>query len=507
MPYHLATPAKVLAALLDCSGSPALILPCPWMTVKRGLAILCRLSSASPVLTIPDPTAFTAYNILGMETIVRPARLALPALITLTFVLIFGSAAAQPAQPEVLLLVYDGPVTPVMVEYMKRGVRLAEERRAEAIIFQLNTPGGSVDITLDMVEVMRASRVPVVVYIAPRGAIAGSAGTVITAAGHVSAMAPDTAIGAASPVGAQGEDIGETLETKIKEALKATLRSLLERRPPEAIALAEDTVENAAAASAQEALEVGLIDLIAEDPDDLLAQLQGRTVETAGGTRTLNTHDLTVTEIPLTLIERLLQVLTNPNIVFILLTIGVQAILIELGSPGGWVAGFLGVIFLALAGYGLGVLNVNWFGLIFLVTAFVLFVLELKAVTHGALTAAGAASFIIGALVLFNTPNTPDFQRVSIPLVVASAALMAGTFALVMTFAVRSLRAPVRTGVETVVGRTGRARSDLNPRGMVHVGGELWTAELLDGEEPIPAGSRVEVVATRGLRLLVRRAP
>jgi membrane-bound serine protease (ClpP class) len=430
-------------------------------------------------------------------------------LILVSMLIVFAFGAPVPGQgsaPQVLFMEMDGPVTAVMAEYLERGIQTAEARGVEALIFQLNTPGGSVDIMQDMVEAIRASQVPVVVYVAPRGAIAGSAGTVITLAGHVAAMAPETAIGAASPVGGQGEDLGETIESKLKESMKATVRSLSERRPPGAVALAEKTIEDAVAASASEALEVGMVDFIATDLDDLLEQMDEFQVETASGEQTLQTTGAQVTELPLTLIEQLLSVLTNPNIVFILLTVGVQAILIELGSPGGWVPGFIGVVALALAGYGLGFLPVNWFGLIFLVTSFVLFILDIKAPTHGALTIAGTASFIVGALVLFNSPNTPSFQRVSVPLVIGGAAMTAGSFALVLTFALRAQRVPVRTGRESLVGRVGVARSDIAPRGTVHVAGEEWSAQGAPEEGDIPQGSRVEVVSVQGVRLLVRPA-
>jgi membrane-bound serine protease (ClpP class) len=327
----------------------------------------------------------------------------------------WDAALAQETSPQAIVLTADGPLTPAMAEYLSRGIETAQNENAELLIFQLNTPGGDVTLMSEIVEIIRASRIPVIVYVTPRGAMAASAGTVITLAGHLAAMSPETTIGAASPVGAEGEDIGETMEAKIKETIKAQIRSLAEGRPPEAIAIAEDTVENAVALTSQEAFDVGLVDIIANDISDLLQQLDGRTVETAGGTYTLDTKYVQVNYLEARLIEQLLTVLTNPNIVFLLLSIGVQAILIELGSPGGWVAGFVGVVCLALAAYGLGILPVNWFGLIFLITAFVLFILELKAPVHGALAITGVISFIVGALVLFNSAETPDFLESTSP--------------------------------------------------------------------------------------------
>jgi membrane-bound serine protease (ClpP class) len=413
---------------------------------------------------------------------------------------------AQVDMPLVLVLTADGPVSPAMAEYLSRGIRLAEQRQAELLVFQLNTPGGAVDTMTDIVELIRASQVPVVVFVAPRGAIAGSAGTVITLAGHAAAMSPETSIGAASPVGAQGEDIGETMEAKVKEILKAQVRSLAEDRGAEAIALAEATIEEAKAVSANEALEAGLIDFVANDVHDLLSQLDGYTVKTSGGELTLNTAYAEVSQLQLSLIEQLLLVLTNPNIVFILISIGVQAILIELSSPGGWVAGFIGVVCIALATYGLGVLPVNWFGIVFLGTAFVLFVLDIKAPTHGALTAAGVASLIVGALVLFNSPATPQFQRVSVPLVVVSSVITGGIFAAAVAFAVRAQKTPIRTGQEVMIGRTGVVKDEIPPfgSGAVKVGGELWTAESASGTA-ITQNSRVEVLQIEGNRLKVQK--
>ncbi|HKJ28005.1 MAG TPA: NfeD family protein, partial [Anaerolineales bacterium] len=233
-----------------------------------------------------------------------------------------------------------------------------------------------------------------------------------------------------------------------------------------------------------------------------------QTTETAAGLVTIDTQFAQVEEFSLSFIEEVLTMLTNPNIVFLLLTIGVQAVLIEISSPGGWVAGFLGVVSLALAGYGLGILPVNWFGLIFIGTAFVLFILELKAATHGALAAAGVGSFITGALVLFNSADTPDFYRVSVPLVVVMGVLTAAVFFVAVTFALRAMRSPARMGQKSLVGRLGRARTAITSRssGQVNLASELWSAELEPGSPDVAAGEVVEVVSVEGLRLRVRKA-
>ncbi len=419
-------------------------------------------------------------------------------LILAALVVLLGAHSARAQGSEVVALTFDGPLTPALATYVERGITLAERDDAELVILRLNTPGGQSDLMDDIVASVRESAVPVVVYVAPRGAMAGSAGTVITLAGHAAAMAPETIIGAASPVGSQGEDIGSTLESKLKEALRAKVRALAARRPPEAIALAEATIESAKAATADEAFQVGLVDFLASDDANLLKQLDGYTVQLDSGPRTLHTAGVSVVEVQINFLEALLNFLTNPNVVFLLLALGAQAILIEISSPGGWVAGTVGVVALALAFYGLGVLPVNWFGIAFILLAFVLFILDIKAPTHGALTFAGTASLVTGALVLFNSPGTPQFQRVSVPLVVATSLIMAAFFAVVLAFALRAQKRPIAIGVESLIGQEGEARG----ANSVQVAGELWSAEA---SEPLEAGQKVIVQAVKGLRVVVRK--
>jgi membrane-bound serine protease (ClpP class) len=426
-------------------------------------------------------------------------------LITI-LILSLAGATAQGNSPQALVLTFDGPITPALTQYIKRGIQAAEQQNSEVIILQLNTPGGSIDTLTDIVQAMRASKTPIVVYVAPRGAMAGSAGAVITLAGHASAMAPETTIGAASPVGAQGEDLGETMQSKVGEIIKAQIRTFVDNRSPEAQQLAVDMVDNAKAVSADEALQAGLVDFVATDVTDLLQQLDGFPVTTIDGEITLSTANAVATDYPMSLIEQLLQILINPNIVFLLITIGVQAILIEISSPGGWVAGFIGAICLALAAYGLGVLPVNWFGMIFMGLAFVLFILDVKAPTHGALTAAGIGSLIVGGLVLFNTPTvTPAYMNVSVPLVVLVSLFTGGIFAVIITFAVKAQKTPIKMGMESLPNKSGVARTDIAPSGQVQVASELWSADLAAGAGSIQKGDVVEVVAVEGLRLKVRK--
>jgi membrane-bound serine protease (ClpP class) len=415
-----------------------------------------------------------------------------------------AQTATPPSMPSVIVMRANGEVLGSMTAYIERGIQAAEGQQAKALIIQLDTPGGDITEMTKIVEDIRASKVPVIVYVSPEGAMAGSAGTLITLAGHLAAMAPQTTIGAASPIQGNGQDIGGTLETKIKNMLSATARSLAERRGPEAVKLAEDTIQIARAVSSSEALKAGLVDFIAKDVNDLLTQIDGKTVTIDGKPVTLYVKDAMQDQLPPTPIEQAVQFLTNPNFILILLTVGVLALLLELASPGGWVAGFIGVVCLALAVYGLGLIPVNWFGVVFLILAFVLFILDIKAPTHGVLTAAGAASFIIGALILFNSPDVPAFQRVSVPLVFAAGISTAALFFVALTVALRWQNIPVLTGKQTLIGKTGKVKSALNPRGTVQVGGEVWSAEVEPGSPSLPADTEIVVVSINGLRLIVR---
>ena len=395
---------------------------------------------------------------------------------------------------------------PPMLEYFKRGIEYAEARDADVLVVQLNTPGGSISVMTEIVEAIGKSNVPVVIYVSPNDAQAASAGAIITMAGQASAMSPRTVIGAASPVDSSGGDIESTMAKKIKEDLKAKARSMVERRGAKAISLAEAMIDDAKAVTAKEALDAELIDFISDDTEDLLQSLNGFTVQMDGGiSLTLNTADIRTEELEINFIEQLLMILTDPNIAFLLLAIGVQGILIEISSPGGWFAGFLGAVCLTLAIYGMGVLTVNWFGIIFLIIAFVLFILDIKAPTHGALTTAGVASFIVGALVLFNSPGTPQFQRVSVPLVIFMGIFLGLLFFAILLIALRAQHRPVQTGSESLIGKTGTARTSVATEGQVQLESELWSAEQSAGSESIGKGDLVEVVEVRGLRLIVKK--
>jgi len=413
--------------------------------------------------------------------------------------------AAQTESPKVVTVKLEGPLTPVWREILQRGISLAERNDAQALIVELNTTGGSIDLMNELISKIRASSVPVVVYVSPDGSMAASAGTLIVLSGDVAAMSPNSIIGAASPVGSQGEDIATTEATKIKEALKAVARSLAVNRGPDAITLAEQAIDEAKAASSSEALQAGLVDIIAKDKSDLLGQLNGRVVTKQYTDYTLNTANAEIIVTPITLVEQVLALLTNPNILFILMAIGIQALLIEFSHPGAWVPGFIGVVLLALSIYGLGLLPVNWLGIIFIVAAFVLFVLDIKAPTHGALTITGTASFIAGGLILFNSAGTPGYANVSVGLVIGWGIFLGLSFFGIVMLAVRALKRPVVTGAESMVGREGYATEKLDPSGIVKIGGEQWSAKLAEGSKPVGKDDRIVVTGVQGVKMIVKK--
>ena len=421
---------------------------------------------------------------------------------------VFHPVAAQSSGRLVLVMNADGAIMPPMREYIKRGIQTAEQRNAEALIIELNTLGGSIGTMQEIVGVIRNSEVPVVVYVAPRGAWAASAGAPVTMAGQASAMAPEATIGAVIPISSSGENLSSDLRTKEINILIETIQPFVEPRGEPALTLAESMITEGKTASATEAMDAKLIDFIANDTNDLLKKLDGFTVQMSNGPRVLHTANARTESLPMNFIEQLLLILTDSSIIFLLGTVGLILIWIEISSPGGWVAGFSGVVCLALSAYGFGIIPVNWFGIVFVLTAFVLFILDIKAPTHGALTTAGVVSFIVGALVLFNTPITPPSMHIPVPLVVGVGIVFGLFFFGIMLFALRVRHTPVITGEEVLVGKTGTARTPVDALGgQVQVMSELWSAESAEGSEKIRKGDMVEVVEVKGLRLKVRKKP
>jgi membrane-bound serine protease (ClpP class) len=409
-----------------------------------------------------------------------------------------GHAGAE-GNGAIMLATFRGPVTPVLAAYLDRTIGEAEANGAEAVIIELDTPGGSVDITKNITQRMARATVPVIVYVSPVGAHAGSAGTFITLGAHLAAMAPGSSIGAASPVGNGGEDLPATIKAKETNILVADIKNLAARRGDKAAEWAQRAVSDAAAATADEALQLGVIDAEAKDLPDLLRQLDGKQVNVAGKTVRLQLADRAIQPVGLSPVEDFLNTLANPAVAAILLTLGTTGLLLELSNPGTYLPGVAGAICLLLAFYALGVLQANWIGLAFIVLAFVLFVLDIKAPTHGVLTLGGIVSFVLGGFLLFNRPEMQVPWATLIVLALGTAAF----FAFAIAKAVRAQRRRPATGIESLVGKAAVVRTALNPDGTVYVDGELWKATV-DGEA-IPAGQSVVITGFQGFQLRVRQ--
>jgi len=414
-------------------------------------------------------------------------------------------SAANPASVDIVTV--KGVIDPITARYVSRAITNAKEHRAEVVIIQIDTPGG-LDVSMrEIVQAIMGSPVPIVVHVAPSGARAGSAGVFITMAAHVAAMAPGTNIGAAHPVSVGGGEIPKTQEEKVVNDAAAYIRTLAERRGRNA-SWAEKAVRQSVSVTEEEALKLNVIDLIAHDTKDLLAQLEGRRVSTAWGEKILHARQAQLREVRMSLPERFLHAIVDPNIAYLLLILGIWALIAEFYHPGAILPGVTGVICLILAFVALGSLPVNWAGVALIVFAVILFILDIK-VTGFALSVGGAIAFVLGSLMLFKPwkPTPPAMPRfsVNLGLVALLAAGFISFFVFVVSKTVRAQRAQVTSGVKGIIGARGRAITPLAPLGTVLVRGEEWSAEAI--EDSIHAGEEVTVIGSDGLRLQVKKLP
>ncbi len=416
-------------------------------------------------------------------------------------------AEAAPTGGPVLVLTVNGDVNPVLVEYVQRGLRQGEERKAELVLIRLDTPGGQLESTREIARSFLAADVPIGVYVWPPGGRAGSAGTFITLGAHVAAMAPSTNIGAAHPIlagGAPGEESPEgdqmkTLNEKATNDALALIRNLAGKNGRN-VAWAQKAVTESVSATADEAVRLRAVDFVAADLPDLLKQADGRKVTVRSGQRVLRTASAQVEYLPMNWREVLLFHLANPNVAYILMMLGIYGLIIELKTPGFGGAGILGAICLILALYSLSVLPVNFAGLALILIGIGFLVGELFAPTHGLLTLGGVVAFAVGSLILINDAQ----MHVSRPLIAAVTVSVIGFFVFALGAIVKGQKRKVVTGVQGMIGRPGQARTALEPEGTVFADGTLWTAESVEGV--IEKGADVEVVEVDGLRLRVRRA-
>jgi membrane-bound serine protease (ClpP class) len=408
---------------------------------------------------------------------------------------VFISTKAQAASDDIVVLEIEGTINPVVAEYIQNGIEKAEEADARACIIQMDTPGGLDTAMRDIVQAILNADIPVIVYVSPSGARAASAGTYITLAGHVAAMAPSTAIGAATPVslGSGGEaEISDEMQRKIINDAVAYIIGLAENHGRNA-EWAEDAVRKGISASEQEALELGVIEIIASNLDDLVSQLDGREVTMLDGSVvTLHTEGASIIFIKMTLVQDFLHTIADPNIAFILLSLATLGIFIEITNPGLIFPGVVGAICGILAFYSLGQLPVNWAGVLLIVLAFGLFVGEVLTSTFGLFTAGGVVALVLGALILI-PGGSPVFEPVNPWLIAVVTICIAGLFAFVINRIIRAHRRQASTGREELVGKKAVAKTVLDPEGIVFFKGERWNATSESGRvEP-----KEEVIITR----------
>lgn len=407
--------------------------------------------------------------------------------------LFLPALVAAPSHAPVYVTQVTGVIDPSVASYLDRVITEAEDEGAQMVLIEMDTPGGLLDSTREIVRRMLASRVPLVVYITPPGARAGSAGTFLTAAAHVAAMAPGTNIGAAHPIDGA---TGKTVEEKVTNDAAAFIRTVAEKRQRNAewYVLA---VRKSLSITEKQALEKHVIDLVATSRTDLLRRLHGRKVEG----RVWHTMDVPVREVPMDMRERFLHRLSHPNIAYILMIIAVYGIIAELQNPGLIFPGVAGVTALLLALYSLAVLPINTVGLLLILLGLTLMIADIKVPSHGILTAGGAVSFAFGSFMLVRSPD--PFLRVSLHLIGSATLLTALFFAFIVGAGLRAQRLRVTTGLEGLLGQSVLVKRDVAPRGKVLAEGEIWDAESEEG--PILAGEKAVVVGVEGFTLRVRK--
>ena len=410
------------------------------------------------------------------------------------------ATAPAPPVPTVMLIKIDDPITPMIAEFIIKSIDKAAKQNDEALIIEMDTPGGLVESTREIIKKMLVSEVPIVVYVAPEGSRAASAGVFITLTANIAAMAPNTRMGSASPVQLEGK-MDETMAKKVTNDLAAMIRGIAEKRGRNA-KWAEDAVRKSISATETEALKLGVIDLIAPDITALLKQIHGRTVDVALGKKTLNTADAVVKERTMGFRYKLLGIISNPNVAYILMILGFYGLYFELSNPGAIFPGVAGAICLILAFYALQTLPINYAGLMLIILAIGLFIAEAFITSHGVLGVGGTIAMLFGSLMLIDSPE-PSLQiswAVIIPVVAASALL----FIVTVTVAVRAQRSRVDTGKEGLIGMQAEAKTEIGEDGQVFLRGEYWNAR---SDERIAKGEKVTVIAVKGLRLIVKKVP
>ncbi len=427
----------------------------------------------------------------------RPTLLA-SVVAALLFLTGLWTVPAVRAESFVTLATYEGVINPVSAEYLHDALASAQESGAGALIVRLDTPGGLDTSMRLIIKDMTGATIPVIVYVSPSGGRAASAGVFITLAAHVAAMAPGTNIGAAHPVAMGGGEMDSTMKEKVENDSVAYIKSIAEQRKRN-VAWAEDAVRKSVSVTEQEALKLKIVDLVVEDIPALLKQVDGRTVTLQSGPTVLHTAGAAVREFPMGLRLEFLKTLSDPNIAYLLMTIGTIGIMAELYNPGALLPGIVGAISLVLAFYSFQSLPVNYAGVLLFLLGIVFFILEASITSYGLLGIGGTIAMLLGSVMLIKTDA--EFFQISWSVILPVVALAAGFSLFIVGMGVRAMRRRPVTGREEMIGLVGTVKTALTPHGQLAVHGELWEAV---SEQPLQPGEEAEVTAVDGLRLHVK---
>lgn len=402
---------------------------------------------------------------------------------------------------KVYVLTFDGAINPAASDYIHQGIKKAEVDNAECLIINLNTPGGLLKSTRVIVTDLLESPVPIIVYVSPPGSQAASAGVFITMSAHIAVMAPGTNIGAAHPVTLQGQQDSVMIEKATNDAA-AFIRTISEKRKRN-IEWAEDAVRKSLSITETEAEKINVINFISPSLKDLLKAIDGYVVETSIGEKTIHTENAEIINYDMSFAMKLLNLLSDPNIAYILFMLGIYGLFFELYNPGAIFPGVIGGICLILAFYSLHTLPVNYAGMALIILGIILFLLEIKIVSHGVLTIGGVISLALGSIMLIDVESALDAVAISLEIIIMVIVLTVLFFLFAITLGIKAQRRKPATGMEGIINEVGVTITDLNPEGTVKVHGEIWSAEALDGE--IKNGSKVSVVAVSNLKLKVKQ--
>jgi membrane-bound serine protease (ClpP class) len=397
---------------------------------------------------------------------------------------------------EVMIIELEGAISPATATFLDRGLEKAEDRGVVLVIIRLDTPGGLASSMRSMVKAILNSRIPVVVYVSPQGAGAASAGVLVTVAAHVAAMAPGTNIGAAHPVTAGGKDMEKTMTEKVVNDMASYGRGIAQQKGRNA-GWVEKAIRESVSITADEAVKKNVVDLVAKNVDELLKLLDGREITLREGKIVLKTAGLVKIHYKPGFRDRILKTISDPNIAYILMMIGLAGLYFELSHPGVIFPGVIGAISLILAFYSFQTLPVNYAGLLLIALAIILFIAEIKITSYGMLSLGGLVSLTLGSLMLF------EDLKVSLKLMAPTVVLVGGFFVVVSTLAFRAYRTQPKSGMDGLIGEIGLAKEDIDPEGLIFVHGEYWRATA---EEKIEADEKVEVEGADGLILRVKKA-